>query len=136
MKHRCTTQLAKLSFNHSIGCAHSLRFSTFLKVKISRKRILVGVLCVVVIYLCNISFFFIPCIILAVLSLSLSVVVTKIRGHIAGPPPPFPLRHVPSFLSREEFSIFFPRRLASNCTYPRCLALSTVDPFFLLHFCK
>ena len=25
----CTTQLAKLSFNHSIGCTHSWRFSTF-----------------------------------------------------------------------------------------------------------
>ena len=26
----CTTQLAKLSFNHSNGCTHSWRFSTFL----------------------------------------------------------------------------------------------------------
>ena len=43
-------------------------------------------------------------------------VVAQIRGRIAGPPPPSPLRYVPSFLSREEFSIFFPRRLASNCT--------------------
>ena len=57
--------------------------------------------------------FFIPFVILAPLSRSLSV-VTQIRGHIAGPPPPSPLRHVPLFLSREEASIFFPRRLASN----------------------
>ena len=41
--------------------------------------------------------------------------VTQIRGHIAGSSPPFPLRYVPSFLSREDFSLFFPRRLASNC---------------------
>ena len=39
---------------------------------------------------------------------------------------------MPSFLSREELSIFFPRRLASNCTYPRCQALSAVDSFFAL----
>ena len=47
---------------------------------------------------------------------------SQIRGHIAaGPSPPSPLRYnTPSFLSREEFSIFFPRRLASNCAYPRC----------------
>ena len=35
-----------------------------------------------------------------------------------------------AFISRGESSIFFPRRLASNCTYPRCLALSAVIPFF------
>ena len=39
------------------------------------------------------------------------------RPHSRGPPPPSPLRHVPSFfLSREQFSIFFPlvdsRRIA------------------------
>ena len=59
--------------------------------------------------------FFITSIILALLSRSLPV-VTQIRGDIAGPPPPSPLRYVPSFLSREELSIFFPRRLASNST--------------------
>ena len=52
-------------------------------------------------------FFPIPFIILALLSPSLPV-VTQIRGHIAGPPPPSPLRYVPSFLSREEFIVFFP----------------------------
>ena len=56
----------------------------------------------------------IPFIILALLSRSLPV-VTQIRGRIVGPPPPSPLRFVPSFLSREEFSIFFPLRLALNC---------------------
>ena len=64
----------------------------------------------------SVLFFFIPFIILALLSRSLPV-VSQIRGHIAGPPPLSPLRYVPSFLSREEVSIFFPRRLASNCTY-------------------
>ena len=53
-------------------------------------------------------------------TLALPPIVTQIRGHIVGPPPPSPLRYVPSFLSREDFSIFCPRRLASNCNYPRC----------------
>ena len=35
-----------------------------------------------------------------------------------------------AFLSREDFSSFFPRRLASNCAFPR-KALSAVDPFFI-----
>ena len=51
--------------------------------------------------------FFIPFVILALLSPSLPV-PTQIRGHIAGPPPPSPLRYVPSFLSREECSMFLP----------------------------
>ena len=60
--------------------------------------------------------FLIPFITLAVLSPSLPV-VTQIRGHIAAPPPhPPPPRYVPSFLSREEFSIVFLRGLAANCT--------------------
>ena len=66
-----------------------------------------------------VCFFFILFTILTLLSCSL-LVVTQIRGHILGPPPASPLRYAPSFLSREEFSIFFPRRLASSCTYPRC----------------
>ena len=45
--------------------------------------------------------------------------ITQIRGHIAGPPAPSALRYMPKILSRES-SIFFPRRFASNCTYPRC----------------
>ena len=47
----------------------------------------------------------------------------QIRGHIAGTPPPL-LRCVPSFLSREEFSIFFSRRLTSNRAYTRCYQVS------------
>ena len=45
---------------------------------------------------------------------------------------PCPLRYVPSFLSREWFSSFFPRRLASNCTYAHVAWRSQqlVDPFF------
>ena len=58
--------------------------------------------------------------------LSPSIVVTQTRGHKAGSSPPSPLRCVPSFLKREEFSTFFPRRPASNCAYPRYRALSAV----------
>ena len=36
------------------------------------------------------------------------------------------------FSSREELSIFFPRRLAWNCAYPCCWALSAVDPLFCI----
>ena len=59
-------------------------------------------------------FFSILFVFLALLSCSLPV-VAQVRGHIAGPSPPCPLRYVPSFLSREELGIFFPRRVASNC---------------------
>ena len=44
-------------------------------------------------------------------------VVTHIRGHIAGPSPPSPLRYDGTclpFYRESEFSILFPRRLASN----------------------
>ena len=52
-------------------------------------------------------------------SLSLPV-VTQIRGHIAGSSPPLPTTvRALHFLSQENFSCFFPRRLASNCAYPR-----------------
>ena len=37
-----------------------------------------------------------------------------------------------AFLKREDFSSFFPRRLASNCAYPRPRTLSAVDPFVFL----
>ena len=59
------------------------------------------------------------------------LVVTQIRGHTAGSSPPLPTHYGSclAFLSREDFSSFFPRRLASNCAYPR-QALSAVDPFF------
>ena len=42
-------------------------------------------------------FFLHPIYFLALLSLSLPV-VTQIRGHIAGPPPPFPLRYNNTFV--------------------------------------
>ena len=45
-------------------------------------------------------------------------------------PPPTHYGSCLSFLSRVDFSSFFPRRLASNCAYPR-QALSAVDPFFI-----
>ena len=48
-----------------------------------------------------------PFIILALLFSRSLPVATQIWGHIAGPLPPSPLRYVPSFLSREEFSTFF-----------------------------
>ena len=34
-RNECTTQLAKLSFNHSHGCTHSWRFSTFYKMNMT-----------------------------------------------------------------------------------------------------
>ena len=52
-------------------------------------------------------------------SLSLAI-VTLIRGdHIAGSSVPSPTTvRALHFLSREDFTPFFPRRLASNCAYP------------------
>ena len=58
--------------------------------------------------------------------------VTQIRGRTAGSATPFPLRYVASFWSREDFRLFFPRRLASNCAYPRCKALPTVESILFL----
>ena len=55
-----------------------------------------------------------------------SLDATQIRRHYAGSFPHSSLRHAPSFLSREDFSIFFPRRLASNCAYPRYISPSVV----------
>ena len=55
----------------------------------------------------NVFFFFVTLIILALLSRSLPV-VTQIRDHLAGPPPPFPPRHVPSFLSTRRIRRFRP----------------------------
>ena len=66
------------------------------------------------------------------------LVVTHIRGHIAGSffhSPPL-LRFVPCIsIERRLHSSLFPRRLASNCAYPR-YALSAVDPctIFLQNF--
>ena len=56
------------------------------------------------------------CICRTVLSLLLLIiVVTQIRGRIAGSfPPPTHYGSCIAFLSREDFSSFFPRRLASN----------------------
>ena len=60
------------------------------------------------------------------------LVVTQIRGHIAGSFPPLPTTvRALHFLSREDFSSFFPRRLGSNCAYPR-KALSAVHPFLFI----
>ena len=73
--------------------------------------------CLVCPFLFLFSFCIIPFNILALLLLLRSrPVVTQIPGRIAEPPSPAPLRYVPFFLSREEFNIFFPRRLPSNCT--------------------
>ena len=48
------------------------------------------------------------------------LVVTQIRGHVAGSSPPVPTTvRALHLLSREDFSSFLPRRLASNCAYPR-----------------
>ena len=61
--------------------------------------------------------FFIPFIILALrYSCAPSKHKTQIRRHIADPPPPAPLRLVPSLLSREEMRVFFPPRV-DLCLY-------------------
>ena len=39
------------------------------------------------------------------------------HGRLFSPPPHYGMRH--AFLSRQDFSSFFTRRLASNCAYPR-----------------
>ena len=47
-------------------------------------------------------------------------VVTQTRVHIEGFSPPSPIRFVPcTFIAERRLSSFFPRRLASNCAYPR-----------------
>ena len=49
--------------------------------------------------------------------------VTQVQGHIAGASPPFPptVRRLPFifFFHGKSSSLFFPRRLTSNCAYPR-----------------
>lgn len=45
--------------------------------------------------------------------------VTQTRDHIAGTLPPYLQRSMPSTLTREEYSIFFPRRHRSNYAYTR-----------------
>ena len=72
-------------------------------------------------------FFFIPFIILALLSPSFPV-VTQIRGHIAGPPPPSPLRYMPSFsiaiiIQHALSTLVHPRRITNVCT--KYVAIST-----------
>ena len=67
------------------------------------------------------SFHFIIFALLFSFSLSFLVLMTQIRVHMAGSCPPSSLRFVPCIFSREDFwsSPFFPRRLSSNCAYPR-----------------
>ena len=72
-------------------------------------------------------FFFLPgtrFIIFALLSLSLPLIVTQIQGHVAGPPPPSPLRYNNAFiLIGRRIELFFsPRQLAYNCTAADCTA--------------
>ena len=68
-----------------------------------------------------------PCFVLA------AVVVTQIRVHIAcaSHPPPHCTAPALHILSREDFSRFFPRQLAPNCTYPRS---QEMIPFFFWEF--
>ena len=78
-------------------------------------------------------FFSIPFIIFALL-LSLSPSRNSDPGsHSRLFSPPAHYGSCIAFFSREDFSSFFPRRLTSNCAYPR-QALSAVDP--VSFFCK
>ena len=64
----------------------------------------------------------------SILSPPIKIVVTQIRGHIAGSSPLSTAVRALHFFSRQDFSSFFPRQLASNCAYQRS-ALSAVDFF-------
>ena len=62
--------------------------------------------------------------------------ITHTRDHIAGTPPsPLPTANyrvhafIFIFLSREEFSFFFPRRLASNCANTRYVPVVLMSAF-------
>ena len=49
--------------------------------------------------------------------LTVLMVVTQIRGHIACSSPPARYSSCLAFLSRQDFSSFFPGRLTANCAY-------------------
>ena len=71
------------------------------------------------------------------LSLLLILAISQIRDHIdsrlfSALPATVRAFH---FLTREDFSSFFPRRLPSNCAYPR-YAPSAIDPFSFFCCCK
>ena len=59
--------------------------------------------------------------------------VAQISGHMAGCPPPSPLRCVPLLSSREEFGLFFPRRA---CLTVRIICTHVHSPdVFYVDFC-
>ena len=87
----CTTQLAKLSFNHSIGRTHSWGFHFFNKI---------------------ITFYF-PA---QLVGFNLSDLLTK--AVVTGVDPSHP-RYVPSLLSRIGFRIPTARRFSSNVAHSR-----------------
>ena len=70
--------------------------------------------------LCQCFFWLIPSITFAMSHFSFLFVppssgISQIRGHYASSSPPSPLRYTPKFKSRQDFSPFFPRLLASIC---------------------
>ena len=77
----------------------------------------------------------IPFIIFALLFVSSLLVVTQMRGHVAGSSPPLPstVRALHFYGEKTYSSSFLPSRLASNysCAYPRYAPLA-VEPFILL----
>ena len=104
---------------------------------VDRRRQAQGIICCCVLtcklrrttpYVLVLFFFFHPIYYLRPSILSL-LVATQIRGHIAGSSPPLPttVRTLRLF-SREDFSSFFPRRLASNCAYP---GLGALSPYYI-----
>ena len=72
-------------------------------------------------------------IIFALLFYSLSLlVVTQIRGHIAGSSPPTPLRFVPCIFIGRRFQLFLPSSTRIDLCLPTPGVLSAVDPFSFL----
>ena len=59
------------------------------------------------------------------------LVVTQIRGHIAGSPPPYPLRFVPCTFIARRLQPFLPSSTPSNCAYPCYRQSQQLIPFFV-----
>ena len=61
-----------------------------------------------------------------------NIVVTQIRGHIAGYSPPSPLRFVLCISVARRFQLFLPSSTRVELCLPTLEALSAIDPFLFL----